>query len=451
MVWPQALFFGFAAQLLFVALSVSYWRGSPCLTGWDMIVVSVLAGTCLRSFYFATDHPSAAIIDFYFLRGQGAEQLVVDAAIYAVAIGLLGIGFWSGFRRQVRKFAGRKSRIVINISNPDFARRVCRAIGACSVIALFIFAEVTGGLDLKNFSAKRGVLLHREQATGFENILRAFSYISVPAAVMHMGLRPANRRLMWWVGNAFLFTLAILPSIYTSSRQELFLVPILLMAALRLTGQKLNFWLIIPLAIVILSIFAFVSEARTTQVDTMASILPEIRIDMLDSMAINRNMLDYTRLANLRVARELDRTDYQYGSTYIVPFVAPIPRAVWPSKPVISPGIDFAIEVYSSRARGGIPPDGIAELYWNFGLALMLAFAPLLGAALGALDGVVQVRTTGNTNWFLYLVGPFLFTYRLVTISFAHALAATMQVALVAAIVFVLAGGKVYLARRSVM
>lgn len=448
MVSHQALFIAFASQLLFVTLAASYWHGRPNLTGWDLIVVSVVAGAGLRSYYFATNSPSREIIDSYFLRGQSAVDLVDDAALYSLAIALMGIGFWAGFRAQVDKSAKRTTNVSLNIDNPDFARVICRLVGLASLIALFIFAEVTGGVDLGNVSAKRAIRLHEISSTGFENILRTFSYIGIPAAVLHMGLRPASRRLAWWLWNALLFALATLPSVYTSSRQELFLIPILLMAVQRFCGRRTNLWVIAPLAVLTLGLFTFVSDARSTKYDSEAQVLP-VKIDTLDSIAINRNMLDYTRLANLRMASELGRTQYKLGRTYIIPFIAPVPRSVWESKPIISPGIDFADEVYGLQEQGSIPPDGVTELHWNFGLAIMLALSPLLGGALGTIDGAAQTRITGNARWFLYILGPFLLSYRLITISFAHALTGTMQTALIAALVFALAGGKLKVKRNS--
>jgi glutaredoxin-related protein len=446
LVSEDALFVAFAAQLLFVSLAVPYWGGRPYLTGWDHVVVSIVAGACLRSYYFVTKRPSEAVIDFYFLRGQSALDLAGDAALYSLGIGLLGLGFWAGFRRQMAKSRTRSTELILSVDNPDYARVVCRLVGLASLIALYAFAEITGGIDWQNLSAKRAIRLHETSSTGFENILRAFSYVGIPAVLLHMGLRPVRGLLLWRLWNGLLFLLAILPAIYTSSRQELVLIPVALMAVQRLNGRRMKPWLLVPLAIAVLVLFTLVTDARTTRNDRGLQLLPG-QVETLDAVAINRNMLGYTRLANLRVAKEAGRTEYQLGRTYVIPFLAPIPRALWESKPVISPGPRFAAEVYGSDSRGGIPPDGITELYWNFGLAGMLVLAPMLGAAIGALDGALQIRTRGNVKWFLYILGPFFLAFRVITISFAQALGEVMQTALVASIVFFLARGTVRLRR----
>ena len=45
--------------------------------------------------------------------------------------------------------------------------------------------------------------------------------------------------------------------------------------------------------------------------------------------------------------------------------MAPIPRALYPDKPMIVTGPIIGTEIYNTRVSG-IPPGFIAELYWNF-------------------------------------------------------------------------------------
>jgi len=74
---------------------------------------------------------------------------------------------------------------------------------------------------------------------------------------------------------------------------------------------------------------------------------------------------------------------FQHGNTFIPGLLSiPIPRFLWPAKPVFMPGRDFAVRfwgfdtetVYGSSTGIGMP----AEAYYNFGWAGMLLF-PFLG------------------------------------------------------------------------
>lgn len=445
---PGAFYVAFAAQLLAVAVGVFLWRGRPELTGWDLIVVSVVAGAGLRSYYFVSGRPGRDVIDYYFLQGRPAPAFLGAAAIYSAALGLVGFGFWFAYRRAMDSKKRKAFDIAVTIERPHLARWAARVIGCASIVALLAFASVSGGFDPANLSAKRAIRLDEIQSTGFENMFRALSFVSIPAAVLHLGLRPRAKRLAWWGWNGLLFALAAVPAVYSSSRRDVVLLAVLLLTVHRLRGAKVRVVAMVAAMVFIFGFFAFVSNARVTADDADAVTNP-ISMDTLDSLAINRSMIDYTRFANLRAVAQEGRLDYQKGASYVVPFVAPIPRAAWPSKPSISSGVDFARLVYDPAARAGVPPDGLTELYWNFGVVGMVALAPIVGASLGAAEGAARRRLVGNASWFAYSMGPFLLAYRWLTISFSFALTGTLQVLGAALIVFIVAGGRIRFVRRS--
>jgi hypothetical protein len=57
--------------------------------------------------------------------------------------------------------------------------------------------------------------------------------------------------------------------------------------------------------------------------------------------------------------------DYIYGSSYVALLTLPVPRKLWPEKPVLVGG-RMGRTFFSVRA--GMPPGTIGEAYWNFGL-----------------------------------------------------------------------------------
>jgi len=84
---------------------------------------------------------------------------------------------------------------------------------------------------------------------------------------------------------------------------------------------------------------------------------------------------------------------YRFGETLLIWIVFPIPRAIWPGKPV-NVGGQIAAEIYG--AGNGTPPTLIGELYWNFGILGVLGGMFVLGIALRSL---VTYRERNGSPW----------------------------------------------------
>ena len=83
-----------------------------------------------------------------------------------------------------------------------------------------------------------------------------------------------------------------------------------------------------------------------------------------------------------------------------------IPRLLWPNKPVLEPGKEFAMLGSMHEAENSVSPGIIAEAYWNFGWAgtlyIMIPLAPLL-----LLLSHYSLFVVRNGHW-LYLPGAFI-------------------------------------------
>lgn len=68
------------------------------------------------------------------------------------------------------------------------------------------------------------------------------------------------------------------------------------------------------------------------------------------------------------IAREMTRRgDWLYGQTYLNTVFAPVPRAIWPDKPMISVGLFVRTEIYGRPATtNGSPPGLLGEAFLNF-------------------------------------------------------------------------------------
>ncbi|HVX18471.1 MAG TPA: hypothetical protein VHA73_10615 [Acidimicrobiales bacterium] len=101
----------------------------------------------------------------------------------------------------------------------------------------------------------------------------------------------------------------------------------------------------------------------------------------LDSALLNRNAYDLSK--TLKIIDAVPSTlPYEYGKTIAALVIAPIPRAIWPNKPVITPGPIIGQRLYN-LGRSGVPPGISGELVWNFGVPAAVILSILVGYLLG--------------------------------------------------------------------
>jgi len=97
---------------------------------------------------------------------------------------------------------------------------------------------------------------------------------------------------------------------------------------------------------------------------------------------------------------------YQYGSDYYYFLVAPIPRAIWPDKPVATESaVRFELEYGLTTEEGAksstFGPTLIGEAYINFGVIGSLMVMAFLGAILSLLEHVFARKSPGGIAVFL--------------------------------------------------
>lgn len=437
---PRMIFFASSGLILAAATApfALRRRGSVPLSGWDAVVAAAIVGVGVRSIYFFLERPDGDTLDFFFFRGSEPDDLTDAALLYAAAFGLAAIGFTAALARRDRRPLRR--RIEVTAISTARVRVFCRILGAGSIGVIAIFGFVLGeGLNFENFSAQRGIRLDRTDSNGAETLVRAFSFLATPALLLHLGAkRNDGRRFGHLSWNVALALLALLPAIYSSTRQNLFIPFALLLIAMRLRGVRIRLVPALLVVVLVSTAFTLTTITRSTRQDSISAdaLSPTTAID---SMVVNRNFIDYTRLHNLRRA-QADGVGLVGGVTYLAPLYAPIPRAIWEGKPQVAPGERFAADAYGNADTGGVPPDGFTELAWNFGIPIMLVGAMPFGFVLGRLDGYFLRVFSGPFAYFGYVAAPALFPFRSVNIGVAQAVSLTLQTVLVAGFVCVVCG-----------
>jgi oligosaccharide repeat unit polymerase len=102
--------------------------------------------------------------------------------------------------------------------------------------------------------------------------------------------------------------------------------------------------------------------------------------------------------------------DYEWGRTYLTQVVNPIPRYLWPGKPVSDAGLLLAIsrgevspetgEAYLTRS-----PGLIGEMYWNFGIFGVIGLSLLGGYLTRAWDRILEVQPRSFVLFLIYCSG----------------------------------------------
>lgn len=104
--------------------------------------------------------------------------------------------------------------------------------------------------------------------------------------------------------------------------------------------------------------------------------------------------------------REVERTGLRYGETLDYMAYAFIPRPLWPDKPSVSRGAWFTIYLGQARNERSVTTStgqtATGELYWNFGLAGVLAGMSFIGLLLGGLWRIAGA--TPHRNGLLFLL-----------------------------------------------
>lgn len=180
------------------------------------------------------------------------------------------------------------------------------------------------------------------------------------------------------------------------------------------TQIQLRHFLVIALLIVL--IFPFFNVYRHTS--DLAQVLPAAivilgRPDLLVHHLLDRFHDIDSLIFIIRDTPEI--MDFQLGKTILPLFIAWIPRALWPEKPIISFAKVFGETYYAPwfAGTGTAPsPTIIGEAYINFHVGGILWIALMSGIMLRTIYHYLIRRSFGPSGIFVYIViFPFLFIF----------------------------------------
>ena len=377
-----------SAACLIITMPLVLMRKFDLVSPWSLIMVAGYIGFGLRGLFIALNIKGLRSIDELFLLGHGPGYFTRSTLIVLVGLALLTLGY---------VVAGeRKSEHRPVFSKPDLdAGRVAVTVLVCAVIgfvAFVLYARATGGFSLGQLSAKRTVIngVNLEASYQSHGGLRVLNTLAALAFWLQLAFdcyRQRRHGLLTGRGAwlAVLFVNAALLPVYASTRSDVvYLVIGAVIIEYCLNRRGVNGTAL--LGSVLIAVIAAAAMSSLRSINDGTNGVQVNRDTLVDTFVLTRTFADIPTSGNI-INAVPTRLPYANGSTITAWLVAPVPRSVWPQKPLISSGPILGAVIYGNK-HSGVPPGAIAESYWNFGLGGVLILPFLCGWVMRRINGI---------------------------------------------------------------
>ena len=404
--------FFFDDTLLFTA--IGFWAlvivllPAICSTGynlfspWTFVVLTVFIGMTLRGIAISFGFPNEARIEQLFLLGHGPKYFYYPCVIILSGLAMMSAGYILASSKRT----GTATTETWN-TNWVWVISVCVLLG--SLTATYLYIERTGGFQSGLLSAKRttisGLDIGSDTSYRGYGSLRKMGQCALFAHLMLVAYsRQLERQagLLTRIASIVLLVAACIIPFYSSSRSDVAMALISSLAVSHILGGSIRISRIV-LIVFAVSILIFVMtllRQRSDLADASYSIQ-----QVSEQIVINRNELGISKTGHI-INAVPETLEPQWGKTIIVWLFAPIPRGVWPEKPLIHQGPIIGRKIYGNFVSG-VPPGIIAELYWNFFWPGVLIGMLLFGVFMRIVSDRLILRYQKRSHdVLLYAVGP---------------------------------------------
>ena len=336
-----------------------------------LVLLLYLFGVPLKLVYILWNDASPYIAE-RLLLGRDAAALVKGTTIMTLAFLFLVLGYRIG-----RKIAIPKSIFLpkIRALHSKKAFFVCGLITFISGLLFVGFIRVAGiGLDnisAKRFSDEAGSAAARIHT--LEYFLYRGAALSKPAAyLLFVGWLSKFRSML-----TLEFGLCCLAIVQTlllffvmNSRAGMALFVLDLIVLIHFVRGRLPVKILLPATALVASLIVGALLHRSDGDINQA----------IEKSIAGRDLMDISKTCHI-INAVPTIIDYRMGETLYGWLAAPIPRSVWPDKPMWAErGTYINMYVYGDKAGiSGIPPGLIAELYWNFDVVGVIVGMLLIG------------------------------------------------------------------------
>lgn len=311
----------------------------------------------------------------------------LSKAVVAKATALIVIGYYFatlGYFTNFGKTLAYKLPCVSDTFNRRRATWVVVLFLVVSISAFLIFQQEVGlGIpELINRTYTRAVF---SSGQGYLKLL--VQLIVLPCTLLVVLLRNPRRSPVFW----FVLVLAtVMLTLFGSRTNVIFWVWIPVLIVYHYYQKPLRFSGLVSIAAIILVFSAVVLRARMLSSQNMAVSLDEVTSSIEVGTVVNSAFTDRSTFFDVLVwvvDAVPESASPWYGRTYLNLLVAPIPRSIWPEKPVGFTEGNIITQMMFGEELGryhGTPPDLIGLFYMHFlfpGVVLGMFFVGIVHRA----------------------------------------------------------------------
>lgn len=360
-------------SLLIVIFPFLFLKTYDLFCPWSTVVLSFAVLATPQAVCMSFDWPSVEAIENSMLLGRTPEYFIYPGGIFLLGIACFTIGYFC-FDSQIKR------RLTIsrgfNQSNMFFVLGACVLV---SIAATLAYIRFTGGHESGTISSKRVTIqtldVQSDDSLNQHGSLRMASKLStIVFLTLFSFYLVRNERLSFIqtviVGSAFFIAFAL--PFYASSRGEICWMTLSGLGVVYYFRKPKFVKTLVVVAGFGLTVFLLMSFLRSSDDIEDASFAHSF-----GHLVLNRNGPGLSKTAHI-INHIPEPLSYKYGETILVWLIAPVPRRLFPSKPLIHTGPVLGNTIFGTRVSG-VPPGAIAELYWNFHIPGVIFGMLLLG------------------------------------------------------------------------
>ena len=365
----------FTFVILYISLIPFLLQKTNLFSIWSFIFYSTFL-VFLRTIYMVFGLADFEKLNQVFLRGKQIIDFVDVSMIMVISYLLLVLGYLLG---QNKKYRIKKLNLIQNSWSEKRYLLVTISLIFISLTSIYIFVQSNGGLISGIISSARGVSDTLED-TNPQGYLRLFASLGFVNLFLTTSWLRFTKKYKFY--SILVFTISFISYIFfnffVSQRAAVVFIFVQLIALLYYSNKfkfsKIKFFAGVLIS---LTLFQVMSSLRNSGELSNTSFKFDI-ISAFEPAIMTINFIDISKTSHIIDAIP-KKLPFAYGGTYFTSLYAPIPRSIWPKKPVVNVDNIVGQKVYGSNyfGAGGTPAGLIAEAYWNFWF-FGIIFIPLL-------------------------------------------------------------------------
>ena len=350
-------------SLLIVCSPFLVLKNYDLLSPWSFVVLPILVLATPQAICMSFDWPTPESVNHSMLLSKEPAYFYYPSMIYLSALVCLVVGYFGFQKIPTKPFTIRRNYHPVNLT---LVMVFALAVSSVSTLA---FIRYTGGGESTRVSDKRTTIrtvdVKEDKELRQYGYLRQFGKLStISFLILYAYFLRRDQRLGMIqtaiVGSAFLLS-CVLP-FYSSSRSQLIWAVLSGLGVTYYLDQKSFRFKLMLAGAAALTVFLAMSFLRHS--DFNEAIENASVVKSVESLILNRNGPGLSKTAHV-INNVPQPLEFKYGKTFAVWLIAPIPRGLYPGKPLIHTGPIIGSTIYATSVSG-VPPGFIAELYWNF-------------------------------------------------------------------------------------